>query len=226
MTANDVYKLMLYIINKSQSASFSPDNFNRTINAAQLSYTNYLLGEFQKYQYGRAIAQVEFGQNMRVRERLSPFISFPVYLFVEANGGAIYPENYLAFDAMYIGSDLSRRVRYAEQDKLSSYIGSVIDPVTADNPVFTITDAGFIFYPNESISQIHLSYIRKPVSIVYSYTEDSQGRPVYDAGSSRDPEWRDLDIMQIIVRALAMVGVNLQAGMVEQYSQIIKSQGQ
>jgi hypothetical protein len=222
MTANDCYKLILYIIKKSQSASFSPDDFNRTINAAQLSYTNFLLGEFQQYQYGRAVARVEFGQNAIIRERLAPFISIHSALTLDSNGDASYPGDYLAFDAMYYGSDF-KSVRETQQDKLSNVLNSDIDPI-AENPCFIIVDTGFRFYP--PTIQPYLSYVRKPRTITYAYTLDADGRPVYNAGGSVDPLWKDLDMMQIIVRALAMVGVNLQAGMVEQYSQVIKNQGQ
>jgi hypothetical protein len=42
---------------------------------------------------------------------------------------------------------------------------------------------------------------------------------------STNPAWYEVDAMQVVVRALAMVGVNLQLGAVQQYAAMIKNQG-
>jgi len=43
---------------------------------------------------------------------------------------------------------------------------------------------------------------------------------------SEDPVWDNASILEIIVRGLAIIGVNLQLNVVEQYSMAIKNQGQ
>lgn len=217
---NSMYQLMLYIINKNQTGYFSPDQFNLVINQAQQSYTSYLIGEFQSYQYGRPIARVEFGQNTIIRERLTPFISAPVALTLNA-GVAPYPSDYIAFDAMFWGQ---KRVRMVQQDHLYSYLESTIDPV-ATNPIALYIDNGFEVYPTTATG-LTLSYVKKPRTIVYGFTLNDEGRQVYSAGASVQPLWKDLDILQIIVRALAEVGINLQAQQVVAYSQNIKDRGQ
>jgi len=230
MTVDFCYNLILYASNKAkQNGYVSPDDFNNIINIAQLGFLDYLLGEFQTYQGGRPVPKVQFGMNESVRQRLIPFINAPVSLTVDNTGFAAYPADYQQMDAMY-QPDMNR-VRYVQQHKLFSYLNSQIDPIS-NNPIYLIENSGFRFYPNityngVAFSSAKLSYVRTPATIIWAYIPDpTTSIPVYNAGASTDPEWFDVDMMDIIVRALALVGVNLQLPQVEQYSQIIKNQGQ
>lgn len=223
MNINDVYQIMLYAIRKNQNGGLNPASFNLIINQAQNSYMDFLLGEFQKYIPGRPFAAVEFGQNQDIRQRLSPFIPAPVTLTVDVNGQSPYPTGYLNSDAMTYGA-YRQRVKFIQQDRLFSHLNSYIDPV-ATNPVYLIYKDGFQLYPT-NIGSSYLSYIKQPDTLVWGSTLDIYNRPVYNAGTSVQPQWQDLDLLEIIVRGLAIVGVNLQLNAVEQYSQIIKSQGQ
>lgn len=223
MTVKDAYDLFLFIVNKNQVGNTIVGSFNTSINSAQYSYLSYLLGLFQQYQYGRPQARVQFGQNAIIRERLSPFIGAPETISVNASGEATEPEGYIAFDAMTYGPQ-KKRVKLIQQDRLSSHFNSAITPMS-DNPFCVKIKGGFLVYPN-SIGEVYLSYIKKPDAIVYAYTLDGNGLPVYNAGNSKDPLWYDTDMMEIIARALSQGGVNLQAGQVQQYAQMLKTAGQ
>lgn len=223
MTINDVYNIMLYAIRKNQNGNLNPASFNLVINQAQWSYTDYLLGEFQKYTPGRPFAAVEFSQNEDIRQRLSPFIPAPITLTINGSGIAPYPTGYLNSDAMTYGI-YKQRVKFIQQDRLFSHLNSFIDPIST-NPIYLIYKDGFQFYPI-NLGSAYLSYIKQPDELIWAYTLDPQGRPVYNPGASVQPQWLDLDMLEIIVRALAIVGVNLQLNVVEQYSQVIKTQGQ
>lgn len=224
MPVDEVYSLMKYVLNKNQQGALPPADFNRIINAAQFSYFNYLLGEYQRYQPGRPIAPVEFGQNAHIRESLTPFIQQPSQLTIDpVTGRTTYPADYEMWDAMYYGI-YKKPVKYIQQDRLASHLNSYIRPV-ARNPVFLSIYRGFQVYP-VSLGTTELSYIRTPQTIQWNYITDIYGRAIYNPATSQDPAWRKKDILQIIVRALAMVGVNLQAPMVAQYAEQIKQTGQ
>lgn len=222
MDVNEIYVLMQDVINKSQNGYFPPDQFNNNINVAQRSYMSWLLGSLQTYQPGRPISLVELGQNTVVRQRLTPSI-YQYNLSVDSTGYSPYPGDYLQADAMWSIYGY-QRVRSVEQDRWYSFYNSVIDPV-ADYPIYMLRDIGFQFAP-ENIGQAKLSYVRNPPDIVWAYDEDPNGLPVYNATNSIQPIWSDLAILEVIVRALAIVGINLQASDVFQYSQLIKSGGQ
>lgn len=222
MDVNEIYELIQYIIAKNQQGYLTPDEFNLTINQAQRSYQSYLLGNFQQYSPGRPVARVELGQNSVVRQRLSPSI-YNYILSVDTTGFSPYPGDYLQSDAMWSLYGF-KRVKNVQQDSLWSYYGSVIDPI-ATNPIYLIEDVGFRFYPSSTLAA-RLSYVRNAPDMVWGSVDDVNGRPVYSPAHSTQPIWDDASMLEIIVRALSMVGVNLQLSAVLQYSEQIKSQGQ
>lgn len=218
---NTVYELMLFVINKNQNGYFAPEDFDRTINQAQVDYITYLLGVFQQYTPGRPIAKVELGNNQTVRQRLTPVI-YEYNLTVDGNGSSPYPGDYLQTDAMWTMAGFNR-IRFVQQDSLFSYYNSTIDPIQT-NPIYLLQDAGLKFYPSD-LGSAKLSYIRTPPAIHWGYTLDVNDRPVYDPTTSADPIWNDTSIWEIVARALKMVGVDLQAADVSRYADEIKQLG-
>ena len=226
-----MYRICQFAINKAQNGYLTPSEFNLIINQAQVSYQDYLLGEFQQYQYGRAQARINYSQNENIRQRLSPLIT-EATLTIDANSGeAIYPNDYVQADA--VRTTLFKRVRFVQQDSLYSYYNSEVDPI-ATNPIYLIERTGFQFYP-KTLGTALLTYVKDAPTIVWAYTTVS-GRPVYaptETGAgvtpvtgTIQPVWDNVDLLEIIARALKLVGVNLQAGQVEQYANQVTQQGQ
>lgn len=221
---NTMYRIFLYALAKNNSQGYaSPDDFNLLINQGATSFLDYLLGEFQSYAYGKPLSKVQFGMNEEVRQRLTPLIQKPVPLTVDVTGFAPYPIDYQQMDAMY-DSTGNNRIRYVAQHKKYSYINSQIDPV-ATNPIYLIVDTGFQFYPI-TIGSALLSYVKTPPQIVWASTPDANGLPVYDPATSSDPVFYDVDTLEIISRALKLVGINLELPMVSQYADQIIRGGQ
>lgn len=222
-SVDEVYSLINYILNKNQQGNLPPEKFNLVINQGSWGYFKYLLGSYQKYQPGRPVAPVEFGQNAYIRESLTPFIQAPSPLTINpVTGQAPYPTDYEMWDAMYW--IYRKPVKFIQQDRLSSHLESYIRPI-ATNPVFLSIYRGWQFYPI-TLGNADVSYIRTPQAIAWNYTNDIYGRPVYNPATSQNPEWRRTDMMEIISRALEMIGVNLQAPAVAQYANQIKQGGQ
>ena len=222
MDVNQVYQVILYATAKNKQDGYvSPDDFYTIINAAQRAYLDYLLGQYQKYQNFRPISPVEFGQNERIRQSVAPLI-YGTFLNPNASGIASYPSDFEYTDAMWTQYGFYN-IRFIQQDRLKSFYRSNIDPI-AQNPVYLLCNQGFQFYPETQTAR--LSYVRTPPSIVWGYVNDSNGIPVYNPATSQDPVWSETDMLNIIVRALQLVGVNLQFGAVLQYSNDIKNNGQ
>lgn len=225
MNIDDIYVLMRYIVNKNFQGNLQPEKFFTVINQGQRSYISYLLGSFQQYTPGRPMARVELGNNSVVRQRLSPVI-YGYILNIDPQGNSPYPGDYIQTDAMWsiYGIYGIKRVRYAQQTALDSYYNSVIDPIVT-NPIYLIQDTNFQFYPT-NLYQAKLHYVRDAPDMVWGYTLDGNNRPVYDPTTSVQPVWDQAAIFDIIVRALEMVGINLQSNQVVSYSEEIKKQGQ
>lgn len=227
MNSNQMYEIWSYAIAKNKQQGYgSPSDFYITINQAQRSYTDYLLGEYQKYQAQRPIAVVQFGQNERVRDSIAPLIYNTILPINSTTGIAPRPSDYEYVDAMWSVYG-TYNITFTQQDRKDAYIRSVIDPVVT-NPVYLIRHEGFEFFPQRPYgeNQAAMSYVRTPPSIVWGYVEDSNGIPVWNPATSQDPVWSDTDCLQIIVRALMLAGVNLQFNTVMTYANEIKQGGQ
>lgn len=222
MTVDEVYRLMQYILNKNQQGYFAPDKFRLVINQAQRSYQSHLLGSFEQYTPGRPVARVELGQNSVVRQRLAPTI-YGYILSIDAQGKSPYPADYIQTDSMYSIYGVSR-IRNVQQNQLDAYYNSTIDPI-ATNPIYLIEDTEFQFYPTTTY-QAKLHYVRDAPDIVWGWLPDSNGRPVYNPATSVDPVWDNAAIMDIIARALKLVGINLQSAAVVQFANEVKNEGQ
>lgn len=217
-----MYRICQYAINKAQNGYLTSSEFNLLVNQAQTSYADYLLGEFQQYQYGRAQARIDYNQNSNIRQRISPLI-YGYTLSVDGTGFAAYPGDYIQADAMWNPTGITR-YRYVKQDSLFSYYNSKIDPI-ATNPIYLIEPNGFRFYP-ANVATARLTYVKTPPTITWGYTLDGNGREVYSAAASKQPVWSDVDLLEIIARILKLVGVNLKDGMVEQYANQVTQMGQ
>lgn len=224
MTVDQVYRICLYAVSKNTSQGYlSPDDFNSTINLAQYSYLDYLLGEYQKYMPGRPNAPVNFSQNQRLRTSIEPLI-YGTVLNIDSNTGvADYPSDFEQVDAMWSVYN-HYRIRFIQQDRKWLVARSTIDPV-AENPIYTMAQVGFEFLP-VTLGNARMSYVRTPPPITWGYNLDGNGIPVYNSALSQQPVWSDVDMLNVIVRALALVGVNLQFQIVMEYANIIKNGGQ
>lgn len=78
-------------------------------------------------------------------------------------------------------------------------------------------------YPT-SIASISLSYLRKPATPEWAYTTVND-EPVYDAGNSQDFETGETTHLEICMRILSAVGVNLRMGDIVQYAEMAEQQG-
>ena len=220
MNVNDMYRICQFAVNKAQNGYLTPAEFNLTINQAQVSYQDYLLGEFQQYQYGRPQARITYSQNENIRQRLSPLIT-QATLTINGSGEVAYPADYVQTDTIITAA--FNRVRYVQQDALYSYYNSQVDPI-ATNPIYLLEPTGFQFYPVTLGSAI-LTYVKDAPEIVWGYTTVS-GRPVYSSGTSILPVWDNVDLLEIIARALKLIGLNLQEGQVQQYANQVTQTGQ
>lgn len=222
MTADTVYRIMKFAIKKAMNGDFTPSEFNDVFNIASKGYESYLIGELEQYQFGRPVPRIQYSQNKVARQKITPLI-YGYNLTVDSTGFSPYPGDYALGDTMFKTYG-NTAIRYCEPEKLDTTVNSGIDPI-ATNPIFLIEDRGFRFYPI-TIATSKLNYVRNVPDTVWGYTTDANGREVYSQAHSTNPIWSEIDIFEVIVRALALVGVNLQLNVVIGYAQQIKTGGE
>jgi hypothetical protein len=222
MTVDQAYALIKYIANKNQSGAPSPSEVGRILTSACRSYQAFLLGQEEQFSPGRPVPRVGLGMGETLRMSLQPLLVPPTALTI-TSGVAELPEDCAAIDAVY-KSDGYTKIRYAEPDRLQGYVESVIDPI-GENPCYVLNASGLTFYPTD-LSAAKIAYVRVHPEVVWAYTADANGRPTYTATGSAHPLFGDTDMLQVIARALRMIGVSLQNASVAQYAQEIKGAGQ
>jgi hypothetical protein len=224
MDVNQAYRITQYIVGKNiQNGYLSPEDFYQCINQAQNEYLDYLLGEYQQYQAGRPIAVVEVGQKEKIRNSIAPLIYNITLSPNTTTGIAAFPSDYQAVDSMWEVYNLYN-IRFVNQPRLASFHNSSIDLIS-ENPIYLLKHEGFQFYPT-NIGLARMSYVRNPPSIVWGYVLDSNGIPVWNPATSQNPVWGTVDMMNIISRALRLIGVNLNAGEVSQFANQVQFNGQ
>src|SRR6266540_1679564 len=100
--------------------------------------------------------------------------------------------------------------------------------ITTPVPLTINGSTGVAPYPDDFQSDDAMYYgqYNRRVKYIQQDRLDSHVNSVINPISSQDPEWYEIDAMQVVTRALTMLGVNLQLGAVQQYAQAVKTQGQ
>ena len=80
-------------------------------------------------------------------------------------------------------------------------------------------------YPT-TLNNLTLKYLYVPIDVVWGYTLDGQGRPVYNPATSVQPEWLENDYDEIIARAAKIIGVSLKDQLDIQYGNSVIQTGE
>lgn len=221
MTIDEVYKFINFTIKKGNAGGYlTPDEFNLIINRAQIQYFNKLYGNQNDYRYDRPVPKISYAVTEKISNSLSVFLSDSTTLTVDANGQSNIPAD--LFQTASITrtlNGLDYEITRVEQDRVANNLTSAYDAPSSDFPIYVQLRTKFQFYP-KNIGTANLFYLKKPTDMVWGYTLDGNQRPVYNAATSVQPLWKDMDMNEVIYIALSYVGVNLKDGDVSQFAQL------
>lgn len=220
MTIDQVYKFVDFIIKKSNSGGYlTPDEFNLIINRAQIQYFNKLYGNQNDYRYDRPVPKIAYAITEKISNSLSPFLSDSTALTIDVNGKVDIPSDLFQIVSITHTIDgVEYEITRVEQDRIANNLTSYYDAPSLDYPIYSQLRTKFQFYP-KNLGSANLFYLKKPTDMVWGYTTVG-GRPVYNAGTSVQPLWKDMDMNEIIYIALSYIGVNLKDGDVSQFAQL------
>jgi len=221
MTVDEVYSILRFIVRKNQLGSLSPADFQYAINSAQRNYYDFLVGRIEQYQYGNARPRVGLSMTDNVVSRLMPFEQSSV---VTVTGGlATKPTGFNKLIGMYTPNIY--RVYRIEEDSFAERMQDSIDPVDEENAFFVEQNTNWRIYPT-TIPSITVKYLTVPANIVWNYTLDGSGRPVYNPTGSVDPLWNNNDIDELVGRAAKIIGVSLKEPTLSQFGQGVINTGE
>lgn len=221
MDVNEVYTLMRVIARKNQLESLSPVEFQACFNTAQRNYYDFLVGRVEQYRYDKPTPRVGLNMTDNVVSRLAPFQKSATVTLTTGTGNK--PADFNKLLAMY--TPTNQRVFRIEEDRFAERLGDSIDPVNESNAFYVEQSTSWRVYPT-TLATVTVKYLSVPVNVVWGYTIDGSGRPVYNAGTSVQPVWKDNDIDEIVARALKVLGVSIKESTLINYGQQVIAQGE
>jgi hypothetical protein len=198
-----LYKFSLDLILKNQSGGLKSTAFANHWNDAQSTYFDDLVGRFQARNNGKEGMQTGLILNETILQKLSPFIK-TINMAISVNTAG-KPIDFVFRLAMRTGGYNCIKIN---QSEIADVSNSVIDPASSTNSKYYFYEyAGrYIFTPN-GLASADLDYISLPKDVVWGFTYDEDGRQVYDASTSVQPQWDNMSCREITKRMLTNIGV-------------------
>lgn len=214
MDISDAFDYLNFWINKFTGSWYTIPELENLVDGAQMSY----------YSDNKA----KYATSQEVKEILSPFRA--TYDFIPSNtisGVVAIPSNtnYLDVLDIQISYQISNHTFYigvplVNEDVRAAKLNSQVDPVTITSPIGEqLAPRYFRLYPASGYTGT-VTYFRRPVKPVYGYNTISGRVIVYDPATSVQLEWKQTDIIPILLKALSSIGINLSSGDISQFAQV------
>jgi hypothetical protein len=218
---NDVYLYCNFLLNKNQSGSFSGNEFNICINAAQQQYFRTKLGLPEMYQVGAREAPQQFQSTQSNSDSLKPFI---VTADINKSGkGFNLPANFAAWgngDYLYVykenGDTLStvQPVEFVTLGERAIRLNDYNLKPSLEYPIATYIDNQIVINPSD-ISKIQMIYVRYPSTPKWDFLVNTNDQEVYKpigspGSTSKNLEFPNLDWENIANIAVKYISIFLR----------------
>lgn len=215
MTIDQAYKFILYVVNKEQRGSFTPDQFNNLAPIMQMSLISDRIGNLRKYKAHDPVPDYAAHINRKSREELRPLVLVATGMSaINTVGDYSLPTGFLY--QLTVNDNVTGNVcKEVTRDEFFILNKSVIKNPTASHPVYTMRDSFFTVSPIAVVPR--MEYYKKPTNPRWNYTEVS-GEAVYNPTGSVDFAVSELAHLEICTKILAAVGVNLDMASVMAYA--------
>lgn len=214
-TVDQIFQYSKFLINKAQMQTYEPNDFFYAWNSEQRSLMSDLTGKWQARSSGKGGANTGLIENEVILTALAPFTK-GASLSV-SSGAATRPEDHIYTLAIRVNDS---ECYHVNKGQIYSILDSVIDPPSVANNTYYFTDyeTTIKVYPS-TVTSIDIDYIRDCRDVVWGFTIDGDGLPVYDAGTSVQPEWKNPEIIEITRRTLKGLGVHFSSQDFENFGQ-------
>lgn len=203
---DQIYRFLKYQLRKNQAGGLSSTDFANAWNSEQSTYFQDLLGRFQARNNGKEGVNTGLIENETISQKLAPFTK--TVTITVASGLAAKPADFAYRKAVRVNGYNAKKIN---QDQIDWVNHSVIDPPSATNNCYYITEYGnnFSVLPS-SVTSLVLDYIANPVDIFWNYILDADERQVYTPTGSTQPQWNQSDVVEITKRTLKSFGISLK----------------
>ena len=232
VSIDNVYKTVLNILNKENRGYIVPNEFNTLALQAQ---NEIFEGYFSSRNYAVTNDSDYSDIRKNIEEKISGFendetVSSGTFSNAEGNTTSsyfAYPSNFYRLNSISIGG-----IQAEEADKKRIlYINrSPLTKPTTKNPVYIRHEGGIVMYPTTGITDVLMSYIRKPAEPKWvGGTTAGQIVANESASNYQNFELHVSEFHELVVKILSYAGVIIRAADVTQVAaakeqQIIQSE--
>lgn len=217
VTVEDIRQQVFYLLNKHQSGNtLNGAEFNQALKFANLSFFKRRYGLPESYRPGMPLPAISYEVTQLIIDGLSPFKvtrggrDYPV-ITVDKNGWAALPPDYIHASSITYNVTPVEILRDSQfQDRLNN---SITFPSKKD-PICSI-HAGYIQFQPTDLGSVNMVYLRLPVTPVWGYTITND-EEVYNAATSVQPEWNDVDMGDFVNIIVEYASNNLKDAFTKQ----------
>lgn len=214
MNLNEAFDFLNFWIGKERGAYYTIPELEALADAGQMAYYSDI--------------KPKYATSNIIKEILSPFKK--VYPFTPSNtisGYIVVPSDvdYLDLLDLEIEVDISSRILYKgvemiNEDNRSDRLNSQVDPVTEADPVCEImVPRYFKMYPVAGYKG-RITFLSRPIKPVFGYSVISGRVIVYNPATSTQLQWRETEIIPVLLKALSSIGINLSSADVSNFAQL------
>lgn len=212
---NTVKELVQLIVNKNEG-QWSISRFNQAAPSAVIEWFNACYGQPMLSKNGQQINDMVWQSTEKLSNNLRPFLK-PVTLQVNANGQGVRPTDFVQTSSIrYNYGTKQVEVKFVRDNNLDEYLNSDLLAPSKSYPIYAIYDNYLQFYPKDLV-RVNFTYLRTPATPVWGYTVVN-GRPVYDQTTSVDIDFPDDNLNEVVSRIVALFGITMREGQVQQYA--------
>lgn len=232
MTLGEIYNLIEFITNKDFDGNIiTPERFNQLIKVVNIDLFRQKYGIPEEYQPGRPVPNEYADITLKNTDDLKAFKERLAARAV-TSGVMLYPDDYAHLQTVVynysktingVATTLPKQVEILREAEFASREGNYTKMPTTANPIAVMRSDGIHIRPI-TITECDMNYYRFPVDPEFAYTQ-GDGYITYDAVNSVETEWPADEHLTLARMILQMIGVNLRADDIVNYSELKLKEG-
>jgi len=206
INVNDVYRVVLAILNKEQRGLLTPDQFNRLARQAQLDILDSTFSDYLRLsaRIPKSMYYSEAGDPLElVRQKLA-VMQKTAAVIVTTGTGPLPADYYKLFNVTTTGG--LTEVEKISKEFYAYYGSSKLTAPTTAYPCYYQEGLNIKVLPT-SITSVDIDYIRKPADPKWDYTGGTGAAYTYDATGSTQFELHPASEYDLVIKILALAGV-------------------
>lgn len=215
-SVDNIYSYTKFLTNKNQAGGISSTDLFNAWNGEQAMLHQDVVGRWQKQSNTKTGIMSGLIEDEVTISMLSPFI-VPVVNIAIAGGLGFKPADYIYGLALRINK---AKVFSVNHDMIASVIDDVIDPPSIpDNKYYYTEYLSYFSFQPPAATAFDLDYVAETTDIVWGFTLDGQGRPVYNPATSVQPKWNKNTTIEITRRTLKSFGLHFDSREFENFGE-------